>query len=81
VVRRPGKLFRDDDPHPGVRGGEDRAGDESSDERQIEICLIFKLTHYDRFDFFLQVMKLPPGLELYRGLGGTMELPDSYFQV
>jgi hypothetical protein len=26
-------------------------------------------------------MKLPPGLELYRGLGGLMELPDSFYQV
>jgi hypothetical protein len=26
-------------------------------------------------------MKLPPGIELYRGLGGLMELPDSFYQV
>ena len=28
-----------------------------------------------------RVMKLPSGLELYRGLGGLMELPDSFYQV
>jgi hypothetical protein len=27
------------------------------------------------------VMKLPPGLELYRGLGGLAELPDSFYMV
>ncbi len=25
-----------------------------------------------------RAMKLPPGLELFRGLGGLMELPDSF---
>ena len=28
-----------------------------------------------------RVMKLPPGLELYRGLGGLAELPESFYQV
>ena len=28
-----------------------------------------------------RVMKLPPGLELFRGLGGLAELPDSFYQV
>ena len=28
-----------------------------------------------------RVMKLPSGLELFRGLGGLMELPDSFYQV
>jgi hypothetical protein len=26
-------------------------------------------------------MKLPPGIELYRGLGGRMELPESFCKV
>jgi hypothetical protein len=28
-----------------------------------------------------RVMKLPPGLELFRGLGGLAELPESFYQV
>jgi hypothetical protein len=28
-----------------------------------------------------RAMRLPAGLELYRGLGGLMELPDSFFKV
>ena len=28
-----------------------------------------------------RVMKLPPGLELFRGLGGLMALPDSFFRA
>ena len=28
-----------------------------------------------------RVMRLPVGLELYRGLGGTLELPESFFEA
>ena len=28
-----------------------------------------------------RVMRLPVGLELYRGLGGTLELPKSFSEV
>jgi hypothetical protein len=28
-----------------------------------------------------RVMRLPPGLELYRGLGGLAELPDSFYEA
>jgi hypothetical protein len=28
-----------------------------------------------------RVMRLPPGLELFRGLGGLAELPDSFYQA
>ena len=28
-----------------------------------------------------RVMRLPVGLELYRGLGGTLELPKSFFEA
>jgi hypothetical protein len=28
-----------------------------------------------------RVMKLPSGLELFRGLGGLAELPDSFYKV
>ena len=28
-----------------------------------------------------RVMKLPPGLDLFRGLGGLAELPESFYQV